>query len=171
MQWPNDRINNVLALVLTRRSTEFIAFRLSRTCILPMGRLVNYYYVIDRARCNARSHRGFPAAVYLPHTHIYRHGAENAGRAGDATTVLQAVLEPVRANACVTEPRLLGVSNFDVAEPSCKGMVMVWEQRERGELARRRRERQVPELQPLLPVPRNMLRHNVGETTAIAISS
>lgn len=114
-----------------------------------MGRLVNYYYVIDRARCNARA--GFPAAVYLPHTRSLLTRPKTR-RAGDATTILQACSLPVQANACVTEPRVLRVSNFGVAEPSCKGMVMGWEQRETGRFARRRRERKVPELQPLLPV-------------------
>lgn len=56
-----------LAPILTQRSTEFIAFRLSRSRILPMGWLVNYYYVINSARCNACA--GFPAAVYLPCAH------------------------------------------------------------------------------------------------------
>lgn len=51
----------------------------------------------------------------------------------------------VRVNACVTRPRVLGVSNFNVAEPSCKGMVMGWETRGKRKTARRRRERKVPE--------------------------
>lgn len=77
------------------------------------------YYVIDRARCKAE----FPAAVYLLHTRTHPTRPKTR-RVGDATTVLQAALQPVRANACVTGPRVLGVSNFDVAEPSCKGIVM-----------------------------------------------
>lgn len=85
-----------------------------------MGRLVNYYYVIDSARCNA----GFPAAVYLLHSAPLTLAQHDRKRVGDATTVLQAALQPVRANACVMGPRVLGVSNFDVAELSCKGMVM-----------------------------------------------
>lgn len=113
------------------------------------------YYVIDRARCKA----GFPAAVYLLHTRIHPTQPKTR-RVGDATTVLQAALQPVRANACVTGPRVLGVSNFDVAEPSCKGIVM--ETRGRTRLRDKDAGAKFQNCN-LCCLSRNMLRHNVGK--------
>lgn len=62
----NDRVNNALALI--NAALERIQ-RFSSISYLHLAggwRVVNYYYVIDRARYNARAK--FPAAVYLPHT-------------------------------------------------------------------------------------------------------